>query len=160
MSSTTLGLARNCSSQSDSAWPSWASVHLPIASEFARPVGFTITKRSMKASSIGPCRPGRLAKPANSNRPTSRHWPSALIKRDSHERSVRTRSPLSFWPSMITVGLPLGRSGHVPDGIDKTRRETLSVLISMCRLPIKPASTRAGIQCSSSPSTCTHACRL
>ena len=153
LSSLTSGLARNCSSQSDSAWASCAAVHLAASGLRAWPVGRTIRNRPMKASSIGPCRPGRLAKPTNSNRPMARHRPSALTKRDSQERSVRTRAPDSLSPSMTTTGLPADRSGQSPDGIDKTRRETFSVVTSTRSLLAKRASTRAGCQCASRPST-------
>src|SRR5438034_43670 len=77
VSSLTRASPRNCFRQWETAWSSSASIQAPVFSCNALPVGLTMRKLSMKASSIGPCRPWRL-----------RRVPSSAAREDAVEPAV------------------------------------------------------------------------
>ena len=100
LSSLTRASPRNCCRQCSSACSLSAFAQAPTLAFEGLPVGRTIRKLSMKASSIGPCKPCRLRSLPSSTRSTTAQSPPGGLRRCSvQERSESTGatgSNLSF----------------------------------------------------------------
>ncbi len=71
---------RNCFRQCSTACFISFSAHSAVFAFIGRPVGRTMRNESMKASSIGPCRPGFLRAPSGGAKSHCTHFPSTCEK--------------------------------------------------------------------------------
>ncbi len=157
VSNSTGASPRNCFCQWAMAWSHSMDAQTAVRSFWGLPVGLTIRKASMKASSMGPWRAWRLAggKAAGAT--------SVTFFQISPERANAAGGPLvvsvavkSTWPSMITaVSACTGIAA-----VFSVSPVTLEVRISIVCAPVSTLSTRARSPCLARLSTVSQYIRL